>query len=64
MRVRRATLDDADALAALLADYLRESYDGHVGSSAEQLWRDVLDTPSRHHVLLAEDNGIAIGFVA
>lgn len=64
MRVRRATLDDADALAALLADYLRESYGGHVGSSAEQLRRDVLGPRSRHHVLMAEGNGIAIGFVA
>jgi GNAT superfamily N-acetyltransferase len=64
MHLRRATPDDADTLAALLAAYLRESYVGHLGSSAEQLRCDVLGERSRHHVLLAEADGRAIGFVA
>jgi GNAT superfamily N-acetyltransferase len=57
-------LDDADTLAALLAAYLHESYSGHVGSSAEQLRRDVLGKEPRHHVLLAEADGVAVGFTA
>ena len=64
MQVRRATPDDAETLAALLAAYLRESYAGHIGSSAEQLRRDVLSERSRYHILLAEADGSAIGFVA
>ena len=64
MQVRRATANDADALAALLAACLRESYPGHVGSSPEQLRRDVLSERSLHHVLLAETRGTPVGFVA
>jgi GNAT superfamily N-acetyltransferase len=64
MKVRRATADDAKTLAALLAAYLRESYAGHVGSSPEQLRRDVLGERSRHQVLLAEIGDAAVGFVA
>jgi GNAT superfamily N-acetyltransferase len=54
MRIRRATRDDAETLAALLRDCLRESYPGHPGSTPEQLRRDVLSGASSHHVLLAE----------
>lgn len=64
MHVRRATVDDADTLAALLAGYLRESYPGHQGSSPEQLRRDVLGLRSLHHVLLAETRDHVVGFVA
>jgi GNAT superfamily N-acetyltransferase len=64
MQVRRATADDADTLAALLAAYLRESYPGHRGSSPEQLRRDALGKGSLHHVLLAETRDTAVGFVA
>jgi len=62
--IRRATFDDADILAALLADYLREGYTGHVGSTPEQLRRDVLNDQSRRYVLLAEVREQPIGFVA
>ena len=64
MHVRRATSDDADTLAALLAAYLRESYPGHQGSSPEQLRRDVLGQRPLHHVLLAETREKLVGFVA
>jgi GNAT superfamily N-acetyltransferase len=64
MQVRRATVDDADTLAALLAAYLRESYPGHRGSSPEELRRDALGKGSLHHILLAETRDTAVGFVA
>ena len=64
LQVRRATVDDAHTLAALLAVYLGESYPGHLGSSPEQLRRDVFAERSRHHVLLAETRDTAVGFVA
>ncbi len=64
MRVRRASADDANTLAAMLADYLRESYPGHLGSSPEQLRRDVLSEHSAHHVLLAETRDKVVGFAA
>jgi GNAT superfamily N-acetyltransferase len=64
MQVRRATADDADTLAALLAAYLQESYPGHLGSSPEQLRRDGLGKHSLHHVLLAESRDTAVGSVA
>jgi GNAT superfamily N-acetyltransferase len=63
MHVRKATGGDAETLAALLAAYLRESYPGHLGSSPEQLRRDVLGERSLHHVLLAETRDTAVGFV-
>jgi|SRR5690242_1630879 len=63
MDVRRAITDDAETLAALLAGYLREGYPGHVGSTPEQLRRDVLGERSLHHVLLAEARDNVVGFV-
>lgn len=54
---------DAEILAALLADYLRESYPDHLGSTPAQLRRDVLTEPTRHHVLVAEIRRQTIGFV-
>ncbi|HEV2179344.1 MAG TPA: hypothetical protein VGR59_03440 [Gemmatimonadaceae bacterium] len=47
VHVRRATGDDADILATLLADYLGESYPDHPGSTPAQLRRDVLTEPLR-----------------
>ena len=64
LQVRRATADDAGVLSALLAAYLGESYPGHLGSSPEQLRRDVFAEHSLHHVLLVETRDTAIGFVA
>lgn len=64
MQVRRATADDADTLAALLAAYLRESYPGHLGSSPDQLRRDVLGEHSLHYVVLAETQDNVVGFLA
>ena len=55
---------DADILATLLADYLRESYPGHLGSTVEQLRRDVLSEQPRHNVLLASAGDTAVGFIA
>ena len=62
--IRAATVHDADALSILLASYLRESYPSHVGSSPEQLRRDVFGQHATHHVLLGEVAGVAVGFVA
>ena len=63
MHVRRATSDDADILATLLADYLGESYADHPGSTPAQLRRDVLTEPPRHRVLVAEIRRQIVGFV-
>ncbi|HKT06441.1 MAG TPA: GNAT family N-acetyltransferase [Gemmatimonadaceae bacterium] len=62
--IRRATNDDAEILSALLADYLRESYPDHRGSTPAQLRRDVLIEPQRHHVLVVEIRRQMAGFVA
>jgi GNAT superfamily N-acetyltransferase len=64
MRIRHGTVKDADVIAVLLADYLRESYGGQGGSTPEQLRRDVLGDKSRHHILLAESGEQLVGFVA
>ncbi|HEY2856333.1 MAG TPA: GNAT family N-acetyltransferase [Gemmatimonadaceae bacterium] len=63
MKIRKASRDDADALASLLDAYLRESYPGHLGSTPEQLRRDVLGEQPLHHVLLAETGDIPVGFI-
>ena len=56
LRVRRAVFEDADVLARLLADYLRESYDGHIGTTPDQLRRDSLAiTPA--DILIVETAG-------
>ncbi len=44
--------------------YLYEGYPGHVGSTADQLRRDVLSSSGRQHVLLVEQHDVAIGFLA
>jgi ribosomal protein S18 acetylase RimI-like enzyme len=64
LNIRTPTGEDAEVLSTLLADYLRESYPGHTGSSTEQLRRDVLGPQATHHVLLAEVRKAAIGFAA
>ena len=68
MRIRGATAADAERLAALLAEYLREGYPGHVGATPAELRRDVLgdhpSDPHRQRVLLADRPAGAIGFVA
>lgn len=64
MLIRHAAAYDAAALSTLLTACLRESYPGHSGSSPDQLRRDVLIDPPRHHVLLAEIDGELIGFIA
>lgn len=64
MHIRRATQDDADALAALLANYLAEKALGHPGSTADELRRDVLSGDAGHRVVVAERDGHAVGFAA
>ena len=64
MKIRRATTHDAEVLSALLTACVRESYPGHLGSTPDQLRRDVLIEPPRHHVLLAEVDGEPNGFIA
>lgn len=64
MKIRRAVGADATSLSTLVMACVEESYAGHPGSTPEQLRRDVLTEPPRHHVLLAEANGRPIGFVA
>lgn len=64
VHVRRAAPGDADALAALIADYLGESYGGSGGITADRLRRDVLGDRPRHHVLLADAGGRPAGFVS
>jgi GNAT superfamily N-acetyltransferase len=64
MRTRLATLDDADPIAALLADYMAEQGLGHPGSTADQIRRDVLSGASGQRIILAEREGRIVGFVA
>ena len=64
MTVRRAAVEDAWALSALLADYLREKYPSHRGTSADELRRDVLSDTGGHRVLLADGRGGRVGFVS
>lgn len=64
MHVRLATLDDADALAALAADYMAELGLGHPGSTADELRRDVLSGASGQRVVVAEREGRVAGFAA
>lgn len=64
MHTRLATGDDAESLAALLADYLAETNPGHPGCTADTLRRDVLSGASGHGVILAERDGRAVGFAA
>ena len=64
MTVRRAAVEDASALSALLADYLREKYPSHRGTSADELRRDVLSDTGGHRVLLVDGRGGPVGFVS
>ena len=64
MEIRDATEDDAPALAALLAGYLRERFPGHPGATEEQLRRDVLSGAAGQRVVVAVRRGEAIGFAA
>jgi GNAT superfamily N-acetyltransferase len=64
MHIRRATPDDAEALAALHAAYLAEMWPDHPGVTAEVLRRDVLSGDAGQHVLVAEREGRMIGFAA
>lgn len=64
MQIRPATLDDAEALAAILAEYLAEMGLGHPGSTPEELRRDVLSGGAGQRVLLAERGGRLIGLIA
>lgn len=63
MKIRAASPADACALAALLSDYLRESFPGHLGTPAAVLEREVLSDASNVRVLLAEVGIGPIGFV-
>jgi len=63
LKIRKASRDDADALASLLDAYIRESYPGHLGSTPDQLRRDVLGEQPLHHVLLADTGVTAVGFI-
>ena len=64
MQIRRATAEDAEALAGLLAAYLGERHPDHHGTTADELRRDVLSDDAGQQVLLAEREGRPIGFVA
>jgi predicted N-acetyltransferase YhbS len=62
--IRSAGEQDAEGLAALLADYLSERFPGHRGTSAEELRRDVLGPTSTHIVLVAQRGELLVGFIA
>src|SRR5687767_6874420 len=64
MQIRPATLDDAEALAAMLAEYLAEMGLGHPGSTAEELRRDVLSGDAGQRVLVADRGGRLIGLIS
>ena len=68
MLIRPATPNDAEPLARLLRECLRESYPGHPGSSAEDLRRDIfgptVDGRPRQSIIVAETGGDLVGLVA
>jgi GNAT superfamily N-acetyltransferase len=64
MLIRSAGAHDAEQLSRLLAEYLREGYPGHIGSTPDELRRDVFTGTRLHHVLLAESNAQLVGFLA
>lgn len=69
MKVRLATVADAETLEALVAACLAESYPGHPGISAAALLRDVLAPPPRpaaqpRVALAADGRGEPLGFLA
>ena len=64
MPIRPATPDDAAVLERLIRDCLRESYPGHLGTSADVLRNEVLSRRTSQRVLLAERSGQACAFVA
>lgn len=73
LRFRVARPTDAAAVAALHADSWRRHYrgaysdaylDGDVVTDRMDIWQDRLrDTTGRGHTLLAEERGVAVGFV-
>ena len=64
MHVRVAETSDAECLAHLLRSYLDEGFPGHVGTTADELRRDVLGATGHQHVLLVEQHGTPVGFLA
>jgi len=63
-QIRPAGLADAEVLAALVSAYLAERHPDHRGTTADELRRDVLGQPGGQRVLLAENDGATIAFVA
>lgn len=64
MHTRLATLDDADSIAALLADYMAEQGLGHPGSTADEIRRDALSGASGQRIAVAERDGHIVAFAA
>lgn len=74
IRLRAATLDDAPALARLHADSWRSAYrgilgdaylDGDVHGERAAFWQRALASPpANQHVIVAQDGGELVGFVA
>jgi GNAT superfamily N-acetyltransferase len=72
MRLREATLADADAIAGLHADSWRNTYrgaysdeylDGPVFEDRLRVWLERLSSPApNQHVIVAEDDGAIVGF--
>src|SRR6185436_17727278 len=72
MRLRTATLADAEAIASLHADSWRTTYrgamrdaylDGDVVTERRAVWQERLATPApNQHVLVAEQAGAVVGF--
>lgn len=64
LTIRPARPADAEPLATLVAQYMRERHPDHPGATAAELRRDVLDNPLGQRVLLAQRGDAPIGFVA
>lgn len=64
MRVRLATVTDAQELFRLLSAYLAESFPDHPGTTASQLRDHVLANPHGQRVAVAERDGALIGFMS
>jgi GNAT superfamily N-acetyltransferase len=64
MDIRPAGVGDGATLAALLTEYLAESFPGHAGTGAAALEQDVLSGASGLRVVFAEARGVPLGFAA
>jgi len=63
LQIRKAESEDAATLAKLHADYIRESFPEHRGSTEEEIREDLLSGKQGIRVLMALKSGQPVGFL-